>query len=240
MAGLPPPEGMTEEDYDSIHAAVVETVRGRWFLAEYARRSRVDEVKEMLAAIGRLEKVVTSNNALPPPVDVSPHLRLLAQRADEIAARLLEIADDLRDSGADPYLCDDLDAQVRAIASLPKGKTSDSAPSRTVVPETRVAPEAQIDLLPDFSRELPTEMPPVVEEPPVHVQAVSDERLLPQVEFLNAEPGFELEPAFPASPELLPPRVVPFQMFQTGEDPRLAALATIDSLSLHEKLALFS
>ena len=45
MLTITPPEGISEGDYEAIEAAVVETVRGRWFLAEYARRSRVDEVR---------------------------------------------------------------------------------------------------------------------------------------------------------------------------------------------------
>jgi hypothetical protein len=221
MAAFPPPEGMTEEDYDSIHAAVVETVRGRWFLAEYARRSRVDEVQEMLDAIGRLEKVVTSNKALPPP-DLSPHLRLLAQRAEEIATRLFSIADDLRESGSDPYLCDDLDAQVRALVGLQKS----SAASEPLVPrdaasESKLQLDAPLNQLADFSHDAPPGQPR---------ESMSRE-LTP-----FTEPQLALMPAPP--PTL--PRVAPFKVADLGEDPRRAALAAIDSLPLLEKLALFS
>jgi hypothetical protein len=237
MTAIPPPEGMTEEDYDSIHAAVVETVRGRWFLAEYARRSRVDEVKEMLAAIGRLEKVVTGDRALPPPANVSPHLRLLAQRADEIATRLSEIADDLRDSGADPYLCDDLDAQVRAIASLPKGRTSDPMPSQKVEAASRIALEAPAGQLPDHSREL-TAVDPALK---LLVEETANAELGSHVELQPAEPILDpIEPEFPASSAPMLPPVTPFHLSRGGEDPGLAALAAIDGLPLREKLALFS
>ncbi len=110
MAALPPPEGMTEDDYDAIHAAVVETVRGRWFLTEFQRRTRIEEVQQMLAAIGRLEAIVTgSRAALPPPAgEGAPHTRLLTQRAGEISGHLAEIIEKLRATGADAYLCDDL------------------------------------------------------------------------------------------------------------------------------------
>jgi len=217
MAALPPPEGMTEEDYDSIHAAVVETVRGRWFLAEYARRSRVEEVQEMLAAIGRLEKAVTGTKALPPP-DVSPHLRLLTQRAEEIAARLSGIVGDLRESGADPYLCDDLDAQVRAIAGLRTGNAAESAMPRGGASEKRPMLDAPLDRLADFSQDVPTG--PLPEPPPES----------------HPQPALLSE----AAPQPLLPRAVPFEITGPGEDPRLAALAAIDSLPLLEKLALFS
>jgi len=41
-------------DYAAIFAAVMETDRGRWFLAEYARRNRHADTVEVLAAIERL------------------------------------------------------------------------------------------------------------------------------------------------------------------------------------------
>ena len=43
---LPPaPMPLTDADYEAIEAAVVETNRGRWFLAEYARRNRHADTK---------------------------------------------------------------------------------------------------------------------------------------------------------------------------------------------------
>ncbi len=220
MAALPPPEGMTEDDYDAIHAAVVETVRGRWFLAEYARRNRVDEVQEMLAAIGRLETVVTSQRALPMP-DSSPHQRLLTQRADEIAIRLSDIIEDLRESGADAYLCDELESQTRAIAGLSKRPASEPViatppAARAILAETKPALDAP--------KEDPRETP---QEPPR--QAVQER---------PKEPLREMpEPVPPPVPSL--PRAVPLQV-RGEDDPRLAALAALDRLSLSEKLAFFS
>jgi chemotaxis protein CheZ len=45
-------------DYDSIAAAVMETARGRWFLAEYARRNRHAETQPLLAALARIEAAI--------------------------------------------------------------------------------------------------------------------------------------------------------------------------------------
>lgn len=151
MAGETPPEGMTEDDYDQIHAAVVETVRGRWFLDEFARRARVGEVQEMLTAIGRLESIVTGQRGLGGPADSSPHLRLFAQRAEEIAGRLAGLLEDLRLSGAEDYLCDELDAQVRAIAALPmgigtSGLTREPAATLGAPPISAVRAEAPLQL----------------------------------------------------------------------------------------------
>lgn len=49
-----------EADYEAIEAAVMETQRGRWFLAEYARRNRTADTGMLLEAIGRLENAVRS------------------------------------------------------------------------------------------------------------------------------------------------------------------------------------
>jgi len=46
-------------EYDLIESAMAETERGRWFLAEYARRNRTADTEMLLGAIGRLESVVT-------------------------------------------------------------------------------------------------------------------------------------------------------------------------------------
>jgi len=44
-----------EQEYRSIEAALLETPRGRWFLAEHSRRSRRLESAELEDAIGRLK-----------------------------------------------------------------------------------------------------------------------------------------------------------------------------------------
>src|SRR5262249_52319791 len=44
-----------EADYDAICAAVMETVRGRWFLNEYSRRNRQADTALVLSALDRIE-----------------------------------------------------------------------------------------------------------------------------------------------------------------------------------------
>lgn len=46
---------LSEQDYEAIEAAVMETARGRWFLAEYARRHRSADTGAVLEAITRME-----------------------------------------------------------------------------------------------------------------------------------------------------------------------------------------
>jgi hypothetical protein len=46
---------LSREDYAAIEAAVMETSRGRWFLAEYARRNRQADTVVLLEALQRIE-----------------------------------------------------------------------------------------------------------------------------------------------------------------------------------------
>ena len=59
--------GMIEEpferDFEAIEAAVMETPRGRWFLAEFAKRNRVAETRVLLDAVARLEQSLVGHAA---------------------------------------------------------------------------------------------------------------------------------------------------------------------------------
>jgi hypothetical protein len=59
------PPGPNHADYDAIEAAVMETSRGRWFLAEYARRQRRAETETILAALDTLGRMIEKQQ--PPP-----------------------------------------------------------------------------------------------------------------------------------------------------------------------------
>lgn len=52
------PQSLSAEDFDAIEAAVMETARGRWFLAEYARRNRHADTQVLLDAVARVESAV--------------------------------------------------------------------------------------------------------------------------------------------------------------------------------------
>ncbi len=53
-----------DADYETLEAAVMETARGRWFLAEFARRRRAEDAPRILAAIERLEARATRSETL--------------------------------------------------------------------------------------------------------------------------------------------------------------------------------
>ena len=44
-----------DEDYEALSKAFMETSRGRWFLAEYAKRNRNADIRMVLDAVARIE-----------------------------------------------------------------------------------------------------------------------------------------------------------------------------------------
>jgi hypothetical protein len=103
-ASAPPSPG--EADYEAICAAVLATERGRWFLAEYARRNRQADTTEVLAAIERIAARLGSDAAgregMPLGGNI-PFERLraeLAEAADVIARTRTELVSAAADSTA--------------------------------------------------------------------------------------------------------------------------------------------
>lgn len=67
--------GLTDQDYEAILSAVMETSRGRWFLDRYAAANRQADTKTLLDAIHQLEAVVReqrSDAAAAPQPAVAP------------------------------------------------------------------------------------------------------------------------------------------------------------------------
>lgn len=82
------PSPMLESDYEAIEAAVMETEKGRWFLAEYARRNRSADTRIVLDAISGLERVLKRERR--PDAD---RIRLdIGEMKDAIERTKLEIA----------------------------------------------------------------------------------------------------------------------------------------------------
>lgn len=55
------PANLTPDDYEAIESAVMETVRGRWFLMEFPRRNRTQEMTEIRETLARLERAMSRN-----------------------------------------------------------------------------------------------------------------------------------------------------------------------------------
>src|ERR1700761_1703981 len=60
----------SEEDYEAIREAFMETARGRWFLDEYAKRNRNADTRMVLDAVARIEQTMAAQRQPPPPVIV--------------------------------------------------------------------------------------------------------------------------------------------------------------------------
>src|SRR6266480_1361085 len=115
--GMPQPPALmplSEADYDLIEAAVMETGRGRWFLAEYARRNRHSDTMTLLGAIDRLGAAIRGE----PSAQAVDRIRLdLFEMAKAIARTKAEIAAikaDVEDSGKFGEVTAELDSIVQA------------------------------------------------------------------------------------------------------------------------------
>ena len=90
MANLPVPAPISEADYEAIEAAVMETARGRWFLAEYARRNRNADTTMLLKALDRIEAVIRGERSVEPVdrirFDLVEMSKAIARTKTEIAA----------------------------------------------------------------------------------------------------------------------------------------------------------
>ncbi len=141
-----------DTEYDSICAAVMETVRGRWFLAEYSRRNRHADTQIILGAIDRIETALRTKT----PVSGAEQLRaelaealLLidaargaideAQAASKASAdvqlsltTMRELADVMRQKGVDSLYCTQLEARIAALSAA-------LAPPQLPEPRTQLA-----------------------------------------------------------------------------------------------------
>ncbi|MDO9296092.1 MAG: hypothetical protein Q7U29_09145, partial [Bradyrhizobium sp.] len=127
----------SEEDYDAISKAFMETSRGRWFLGEYAKRNRNADTSMVLEAVARLEENLAAQRQPQPAPDDGLKEALAAIRGAVDEARVAaldglaleeklgpvrkgsriirEIAWRWREIGADGRICDLIDSQINAI-----------------------------------------------------------------------------------------------------------------------------
>src|SRR5215472_5161195 len=131
----------SEEDYEAIREAFMETARGRWFLDEYARRNRNADTCMVLDAVARIEETLVAQRQPPPPPPEDKRAELLSAIGDAVGeaeqaaadaidelgleerlapirkgARIVkEISWRWREIGADGRICDLLDSQVSTI-----------------------------------------------------------------------------------------------------------------------------
>jgi hypothetical protein len=131
-----------QNEFDDILDAVMESPRGRWFLAEFAARNRTADTERILAELGRLQIAPTGDRPgaaspafeEPPPASPAPapdsglilvatqELDAIVTATESATAKILTAAETiqslaaaLRAAGALPAHCDSLDQEANTI-----------------------------------------------------------------------------------------------------------------------------
>ena len=115
MSGHAPPAGLSEQDFETIEDAVMETARGRWFLREYARRMRAADTNRLLEAISRIERTMAGQSAA---LGTNARTEFDLAALDERRDALLALAVGLREQGYDGGLCSRIEREAVALADV--------------------------------------------------------------------------------------------------------------------------
>jgi chemotaxis protein CheZ len=114
MGNLPVPASLSDADYEAIEGAVMETARGRWFLAEFARRNRNADTTMLLKALDRIEAAMRGERSVEPVdrirFDLVEMAKAIARTKTEIAA----IKPDADHHGKFGEASEELDSVVQA------------------------------------------------------------------------------------------------------------------------------
>jgi hypothetical protein len=128
----------SEQDYDAIREAFMETARGRWFLGEYAKRNRNADTRMVLDAVARVEENLAAQRQAAPDNGLAEALVAISSAVDEARAAAAGAIDELaleetlapvrkgarvireiawrwREIGTDGRICDLIDSQANAI-----------------------------------------------------------------------------------------------------------------------------
>ncbi len=234
----------SEADYDAFCATVMASARGRWFLAEYARRHRKADTDTVLAALHRIEDLVRATPEASPVTRLRDELRALAALIREARRDLTAGGGTLSSVAKVMALLDLLEQRIEvALApgddraplpppAEPASASPDMARSRlTVVAETAAPAAARIDPSVFPSAALLPALDPADAGPNVVVIARTSSRALgapaPQPSALFPEPAPLATRLTPKAPDLpLKHGAAPF--------------ADVMALSEEERVALFS
>jgi chemotaxis regulatin CheY-phosphate phosphatase CheZ len=114
MANLPVPSPLNEADYEAIEAAVMETARGRWFLAEYARRNRHSDTTMLLKALDRIEATIGGKKSVEPVERIRFDLVEMSKAIARTKTEIASIKPDADDHGKFGEASEELDSVVQA------------------------------------------------------------------------------------------------------------------------------
>ena len=124
------PAAAEQDDYDAICDGIMESARGRWFLAEYARRNRNTDTNRVLAAIERIENLFRSepNRQTQDGIRADTQGEGIERDAKRlpacpeilaIAERLRETGRTMRERGLDGATCEEIESLASAVAAAP-------------------------------------------------------------------------------------------------------------------------
>jgi chemotaxis regulatin CheY-phosphate phosphatase CheZ len=114
MANLPVPAPISEADYEAIEAAVMETARGRWFLAEYARRNRHADTTMLLKALDRIEAAMRGEHSVSPVDRIRFDLVDMSKAIARTKAEIAAMKPDAESAGKFGEASEELDSVVQA------------------------------------------------------------------------------------------------------------------------------
>jgi len=112
MSTSPPP--LSQADYEAIESAVMETMRGRWFLSEYARRNRHADTTMLLTALDRLEAVLRGERGVQSVDRIRFDLVEMAKAIARTKAEIAAIKPDAAHHGKFGEATEELDSIVQA------------------------------------------------------------------------------------------------------------------------------
>jgi len=100
------------DDYDAIEEAVMETARGRWFLAEYARRHRQADTLSIVEALERIERTVNRQRKVPDIDRIRLDLADMAEAITRTKQEIFQMKVESEEGGRFAEASNELDAIV--------------------------------------------------------------------------------------------------------------------------------
>lgn len=107
------------EQYEALESAVMESARGRWFLAEYAKRNRAADTMTLLDALKKLENVASDSPARAdkPQPDIERLASAITAARSEIASTHNDLLPDGGYLPADAALYDRIALDARLASN---------------------------------------------------------------------------------------------------------------------------
>src|ERR1700694_5456908 len=89
----------SEQDYDAISEAFMETSRGRWFLGEYAKRNRNADTRMVLDAVARIEESLAAQKQPAPESGLKQALIAIGRAVHQAQAAATAVDGEIPETG---------------------------------------------------------------------------------------------------------------------------------------------